>query len=426
MTGDSLIFFITSSFFSDPYQTTILPIAPMVFPKLSYPVYTYPVERFKSNHEQGGSSIILIAKFMGKIPRSSFFIVLFLLILDICLPFAVPIDEIYHYRLSYKLILDNRNDFKVALDKIKRDIDRKKLKDYIIILGDSVFYGSPGKSDDTFNAFIQKELAGGKTQQIYNLSLPASQIGDIYAMLLMLDDYGISTDRLIFNVRYASFVSRDTDETALFWWMDELRSMDVRAYQRLLPSSSNGAPPAKPYQQVKNGIENVILPHFRLFSYKDYLNQTVQDEWNRKTNGVVASDELGPSEPWYEKDIQGYLEQPEIKKSFSDAPLDLTERNVDVYFLNKIIEHQKSKDTLLVMTGTNHSLMKDLTGKKGYQENLKTLNDFLVSQPIDFLNLEDSIPDQLFTDHTHFMPEGYHVLARLVWDAFQSEERHKL
>ncbi|OCT14775.1 hypothetical protein A8709_11425 [Paenibacillus pectinilyticus] len=327
--------------------------------------------------------------------------------------------------MSYNLILNSHHDLNVALDKIKKDIQEKKLKDYVIILGDSVFYGSPGKSEDTFNAVIERELDGGKSQPIYNLSLPASQTGDIYAMLLKLDQYGISTDHLIFNVRYASFVPRYSYESALFWWLDDLHSLDLEAYQRSLPLEATDKPAIKPYAKFKNELENVLMPYFNLYAYKDYLNESVNNEWVRKTGGVVASDELGPSIPWYEKDTKDELEQPEIQKAFSDAPMDLTEQNVDIYFINKIIAHQKMKDTLLVMTGTNHSLMKPLIEKPGYQENARKINDYLSSLPIPFLNLEGSIPDHLFTDHTHLIAEGYKELGRLVWDAYKSEERHK-
>ena len=361
----------------------------------------------------------MIGEINKRIPASIYFIVLFLLILQIFTPYLVPINEIYHYRLSYNLIINNHNDFNVALDKIKRDIDKRKLKDYVIILGDSVFYGSPGESEDTFNAFIEKDLDRGRAQQIYNLSLPASQMGDIYATLLKLDQHGISTEHLIFNVRYASFVPRYAYESALFWWLDDLRSMDIEAYQRSLPIEGTEIPFTKPYVKFKNGLENVVLPYFNVFSYKDYLNATLNHAWMRKTGSIVPSDELGPSKPWYEKDTKDYLEQPEIKKAFSEEAIDLTEKNVDIYFINKIIEHQKMKDTLLVLTGTNHSLMKDFIDKPGYQENSKKINDYLAAQPIKFLNLEGSIPDNLFTDHTHFMPEGYRELGRLVWDAFK-------
>ncbi|UJF33600.1 hypothetical protein [Paenibacillus hexagrammi] len=310
----------------------------------------------------------------------------------------------------------------MALEAIKRDISAKQLQDYVIVLGDSVFYGSPGKSEDAFTAVIDKELTNEHPRQIYNLSLPASQIGDIYAMLLKLDQYGISTNHLIFNVRYASFVPRLSYESALFWWLDDLRSVDPIAYQRSLPSEET-ARPNNLYVKFKGELEQVILPYYRLYAYRDYLNEALNHAWARGTGGVIPSDELGPSIPWYEKDTSDALEQLEIKRAFSDAPFDLSERNVDIYFLNKIINHQKMKDTLIVMTGTNHSLMKSFIDMPGYQENAKRINEYLSALPVQFLNLEGKVPDNLFTDHTHLLPEGYRELGHFVWEAFTNKER---
>ncbi|WP_187274553.1 hypothetical protein, partial [Paenibacillus sp. N3.4] len=262
---------------------------------------------------------------------------------------------------------------------------------------------------------------------IFNLSLPATQTGDMYAMLLKLDEFGISTDHLIFNVRYASFLPRYEYEKALFWWMDDLKVKDIEAYRRALPHDiyDNEEPiTTKSYKAFKSQVEDRILPQFHLYAYKDYLAQTITHAWDRQLSFPIPDDSLAPSAPWYEKETKSYLEQDVIKRSFTDKPLDLSPKNTDIYFMNKIIEHQKSKKTFLVLTGTNQTLMKDFIEKPGYQDNLQKLDHYLASLPVGYLNLEGLISDQLFTDHTHLMPEGYRELGRLVWHAYESQEEN--
>ena len=32
-----------------------------------------------------------------------------------------------------------------------------------------------------------------------------------------------------------------------------------------------------------------------------------------------------------------------------------------------------------------------------------------------YLNLHDAIPNELFSDHLHLIPEGYQYLAEILW-----------
>jgi len=43
---------------------------------------------------------------------------------------------------------------------------------------------------------------------VFNLFFKGTQLGDFYTMLFMLDQQAISTNRVILNVRYASYVPR--------------------------------------------------------------------------------------------------------------------------------------------------------------------------------------------------------------------------
>jgi hypothetical protein len=82
--------------------------------------------------------------------------------------------------------------------------------------------------------------------------------------------------------------------------------------------------------------------------------------------------------------------------------------------MDKIMEHQKNKKTLVVLTGTNQTLLKSYIEKPGYKANLASIDSYFGSKPVQYLNLEEVIPDTQFTDHTHLIPDGYRMLSEIV------------
>jgi hypothetical protein len=324
---------------------------------------------------------------------------LYLILLNGLIGGMLPERAVYRHRLSYPLILDNRRNIDAALEQIRNQIRRDRLDHYVIVLGDSVFFGSPGSSDQCPSAFMEQE-AGDRT--IFNLALPAAQTGDIYTMLLMLDRYGISTKSLIFNVRYASFVPRHPYPPVVFWWTEELRRLDPAAFAKMVPQlESTGYQLHKPpYQWLTYMLNEKLFPLFGLMQYKDYVRKYLNEEWLRLTGRQVPDDALDTPVPWYEKDrqaIQNYMEDAQLKEDFTDDPLDLTPANPDIYFMDRIMRHQAGTDTMVVLTGANEQLMSEYVRKTGYQDNLKRLDEYFARQPVQYLNLEGRISDRLFT-----------------------------
>jgi hypothetical protein len=69
--------------------------------------------------------------------------IIFMILVQLVLPWVIPINQIYHNRIDYNITQYNNERFEPALEKIKLEINQKHLKDYVIIIGDSVMYGSP-------------------------------------------------------------------------------------------------------------------------------------------------------------------------------------------------------------------------------------------------------------------------------------------
>jgi hypothetical protein len=354
--------------------------------------------------------------------------VIFMILVQLVLPWSIPFNKIYHNRIDYNITKDNNEKFEPALEQIKLEINHNHLKDYIIILGDSVLYGSPGNSDQAVNAFMESLAKKSPTHsklRIFNLSYPSMMAGDIYTMLLKLDKLGISTDRIMINFRYASFVARDSTPPirAVFWLMRDLKSLDSTAYQHVLPQlkESGYKEPKFFYGQFKDVLYHDILPAIKLFSYKDYIVHMMQRAKLKLLGHRLPDDSIinGDPRPWYVKeDLVKYVQGDVIQRSYSDVPFNMTESNPDIYFIEQILKHQQGKETFVVLNGANQTLLKQYVEKPGYQANLKAIDAYFQQKEVKYLNLEGKLDDSLFTDHTHFIAEGYKAMADLLWQYY--------
>jgi hypothetical protein len=359
--------------------------------------------------------------------------IILMILVQLFLPWVIPINQIYHNRIDYNITLDNSEKFEPALEQIKLEIIRKHLKDYIIIIGDSVLYGSPGNSDQAINAFMEasaQKSTNLSQLRIFNLSYPSMMAGDIYTMLLKLDKLGISTDRIMINFRYASFVARDSKPPirAVFWLIRDLKSLDYTAYQHILPQMKDSLykEPSFFYGQFKDVLYHDILPAIKLYSYKDYTVNILQRAKLKLLGRKLPDDTIkyGDPRPWNVKDsfkgdkLSAFLASDVIKQSYSDVPFNLTESSPDIYFIERILQHQKGKETFIVMNGANQTLLKQYVEKPGYQANLQAVDSYFQHKEVMYVNLEGKLKDSLFTDHTHFIADGYKEMADLLWQYY--------
>ncbi|MEX2460169.1 MAG: hypothetical protein WD469_02510 [Paenibacillaceae bacterium] len=360
--------------------------------------------------------------------RALLYAIIIMVLVQLVLPWAIPFNQIYHNRIDYNITKDNKERFEPVLEQIQLEIKRKHLKDYVIIIGDSVLYGSPGNSDQVVNAFME-DMANKSTPpsklRIFNISYPSMMAGDIYTMLLKLDKLGISTERIMINFRYGSFVARDSKPPirAVFWLMRDLKYLDSAAYQHVLPQleASGYKEPTFFYGQFKDVLYHDILPAIKLYSYKDYMIHRLQMAKLKLLGHKLPDDMIlnGDPRPWYVKEgLAKYVQGDDVKRSYSDAPFNMTESNPDIYFIEKIVKHQQGKETLVVLNGANQTLLKQYVEKPGYQANLKAIDSYFQQKQVKYLNLEGKLADSLFTDHTHFISEGYKAMAAQLWSYY--------
>ncbi|HHV79795.1 MAG TPA: hypothetical protein GXX40_09355 [Firmicutes bacterium] len=335
---------------------------------------------------------------------SAVFFVLFQILLVVCL----PLSTVYYYRMDYDVVKDNIADVGATLDMVKREIRQKHLEDYVILLGDSIMYSGPGGPTQSIGYFLNRGC-----EWVFNLAIPAAQMGDFYTLLLMLDERGISTDHVVLNLTYAGFVKRDPDPPIVYWLGRELARLDLETYRSIAPDLARSREKQWSSDPFDSYLEYEVYPRIPVLKYKDFIRAAVE----RKL-GLRPIQE-GDPRPWREKAyLKELLKQPVYRKTFDPSPLQLDDANPNVAFLKRIAEHQKGKDLLLFMSPINPELMQDEINEPGFVRNEVRLNSFLEDMAchygFQYIDLSGVISPDQFADHVHLTGEGYKSLARII------------
>lgn len=333
--------------------------------------------------------------------------------IQILISLYVKLDTVYHYRLNYNMFLDNQHSIEVVIDEIANAIEKERFRDYVILIGNSVAWGTNERSDHSLGKYIN-DLSG--EQAVFNLSAPSMQPGDIYTLLLMLDREGIRTDNLIVGLSYSAFNERANGPRAVFWLGDYLRELDAETFYKVRPQLvHNGYEYRTGWDYVETKYLHQALSALPLYQYKDAIVSQYEEQQD-------GTDLLGDPRPWFEKPYsEKQLQNPQYLNFFNPKPFDMTEENWGVYFMNRVMEHQEGKKTLVFINSSNGELSKKEIAEPGYQSNLKLLESYFGQTEAIYLNLQDEIPSDMFTDHVHLTKEGNQKLAQLLWQAWNGE-----
>ncbi len=353
--------------------------------------------------------------------KSFKYVLIYLLLIQLAIPYLVPLDIVFRDRMDYSLVKDNLSNIDVILDQIDLQIKKDGLLNYIIILGDSIAYSGPGNAKQSVGYYMQeivRESSPNYSLRIFNLSMPAMQTGDIYTMLLKLDQHHISTDNIIINVEYSGFVSRQPDPPSVFWLKNDLKSLDNESFNRVLANLK--ANNYKDQIDLESRVHQLVWNNVEMYRYSAFLKKDIDNSYREMKGLSPLDDALGDARPWFEKEgLRQVLQQPEYQKGFSAQAFDMGINNPQIYFLDKIIAHQKNKHTLVFLASANSSLMSDEVMAPGYIYNLKQIDQYFAAQPVVYLNLQGKISSNLFSDHLHLTAVGYKQLAQLLWDNFE-------
>jgi hypothetical protein len=351
----------------------------------------------------------------------------YLLLIQFMMPYLIPIDMVFQNRMNYDLVKDNLSNIDVILDQIDLQIKKEKLQNYIIILGDSIAFSGPGNASQSIGFYMQelaRESSDSYYPRIYNLSMPAMQTGDIYTMLLKLDQHNISTDRIILNVNYGGFVAREPGPPIVFWLKNDLKSLDKESFDRVLANLKNNG-----YQDkvdLESRVHQLVWDNLEMYRYSAFLKKWVDNTYLKATGSIPKDDALGDARPWFEKEgLRKVLQQAEYRTIFSSQTFDMSINNPQMYFLDKIIDHQKNKQqTLVFLAAANPTLMGDEVAAPGYIHNIRQIDQYFAAQPVSYLNLQGKIESDDFSDHLHLTAVGYQELAQLLWNKFEEGAKY--
>lgn len=337
------------------------------------------------------------------------YVVAFLLLIQLGLGFVVPTRWLFDYRVPYESFKDDPRILDLALDHIERRIKQEGLTNYIVLLGDSVAYSGPGAPDQSIG-FYMEELSrqAGEPVTVFNLAEPAMQMGDIYTVLLKLQQRGIATDRVVINLLYAGFVARNPSPPIAFWLANDLKQLDPESWKRVEKNlADNGKVPTD--RTLSDLFDQYITPHISLLAYRP----VIQDKVMKLIRSTPQ--ETYDTRPWTAKpELPQIMAEPMYQQAFAPTAFDMTERNPQIYFLERMIERTQGSRPIIYLTPMNQVLMKSTVSQPGYQENLDRIDAWFEGQPVTYLNLENSMEDQFFADHVHLTPEGYRGLAKLL------------
>lgn len=351
--------------------------------------------------------------------RGLSYAIIFFLAIQVALPWVLPEELIYNGRINYEVAKNKVSEIDVVLDVVSQQIAREQLKDYVIVLGDSVAYSGPGGPRQTISYYMEEiSRAEGQPLRVFNLAMPAMQMGDIYTLLLKLQQHGIATDNLVINLIYQGFAARQPDPPIVFWLDQEFKELDPVTFavvRNHLAINQRGQSKEQSLSQtIKEFYEAKVYPLIPLLKYKDYLAQGALSEAKASLK-QVASD-APDTRPWYEKPgLAELLAKPEYQKGLSEQPFVMDTTNPQILFLNKVMEQVAGKNVVFFLAPINQKLMQKNVDKAGYQDNLQRVDAYFKDKPVKFLNLENDMDQAYFTDHVHLTPEGYQRLAQVLY-----------
>lgn len=330
---------------------------------------------------------------------------------------GAPLALVHQHRVPYDIVKDDLRNVDLAMATVKNYIQRHAIKEFVIILGDSVGYSGPGGPEQAVSRYLGDLASAAGGPAVFNFSLPGAQAGDIYVLMLKLQQHGLNPDWLIINLLYAGFVARVPDPPPVFWLRDELARLDPAADLVTAPAYPAEERTETAAERVEAAIIEWGQRYIPTLAYRDYLRAALLGPAM-----TYAQAEGSMPTPWYEKPwLDSYLRQAEYLRSYDPAPLVMDDSNPNVFFLYRIAARAAPHTRVLFFNSpVNPALLADLQRTDGYQANLRAIDHLMLYLDqsyagVDYVNYTRSIDDRLFVDHLHLTPEGYAQLAAMIW-----------
>jgi hypothetical protein len=220
------------------------------------------------------------------------------------------------------------------------------------------------------------------------------------------------------NIDYKGFVKRQPDPSIVFWLQDDLKALDRESFNWALANLQ--ANHYKEKVDLQSYTHRLVWENLEMFRFRDFIRKGLKTAYREVTGSKPLDDAIGDARPWFEKEsLKEVLSQPEYQQEFSTQAFDMSINNPQIYFMEKIIAHQKDKHTLVFLAAANEKLMQEKVAAAGYKHNIQLIDKYFQSQPVRYLNVYGKISSDLFSDQMHLTAGGYLELAKLLWDNFE-------
>lgn len=340
------------------------------------------------------------------------FVFVFILSTQLIFSYFFPDRYVYDQRVNYEVFKDNIYSYEATLRSLKEIISQQKLDEYYIFIGDSVGYGTPCPPDKTIASYMNTlSKSQNKPIKVFNLALPSTMFGDFYVMLLLFDKYGISTDHLILNFSYWEINNRNP----AYWFKEYLKAYDRENYDKMVERGA--IKDESVWVNARAGINRFLNNNINIIGYSGFTSNKIKMLTNKYLKEPQAALSVWSSKPYVVETIK----KPENKWYYSDNPFDFTENSIQLFFLNKIFERQKNKDTIYILNAMNNQLLPEDTSKQGYQDNIKAIEKYFGDRKQNFVNYNGKVDYKLFSDHVHLLPEGYKFIAQDLLTRIEGE-----
>jgi hypothetical protein len=341
------------------------------------------------------------------------FFALFFAISQLFFYFLFPRSYIYNNRLNYDVFKDNVYSIDATVKAIKSTIKKDKLKNYIIMVGDSVGYGTPCPPENTMSAYMN-EIAKKENSDIrvFNIGVPSTMFGDFYTIIKLLNSYDISTHNLIINFSYWEINAK----TPTYWFRHYLKELDNESYTKMVELGH--IKELSTLQNIKSEIYHFANKNVDIIGYSSFITNKIKCDTN-----AILGQPTTELKVWSEKSqrLTKTLNLPENRWYYSDKTFNLSESSPQIYFLNKITELQKGKNTLFFLNAMNDEILAGATEKEGFKNNLAAIGKCFSDRGLNFIDYNKKVDYKYFSDFVHLLPDGYKFMAQDLWHRIQKE-----
>ncbi|GAB6087428.1 SGNH/GDSL hydrolase family protein [Alkaliphilus crotonatoxidans] len=345
--------------------------------------------------------------------RITIYFIIYFLMFQLVIVLTNPEKIIYQDRMNYDLVKNRTANIEAVFKEVKHIIEEEHLENYVVILGDSVAYSSPGPANTSIGHYLNaKAQREGLQLRVFNLSMPSMEIGDVYTMMLKMDEYGISRDNLVIDILYSGFLNRNK-ASRVFWLAPQLRELDPLVYEEENMDADLPEMKTNYLQRLLEPIKEALF-QLPIFMYKDYIQAYGLETFKHIRGNMIGAN--NPVLPWTEKPfLKDLLKEYQYRIMFSSSPFIMDESNPQIRYLNRIIKLQEGKNTLIFLAPVNEALAEDLIEHDKYYENLDRIDAYFKGLKVSYLNLYGEMPVEYFSDHVHYTKEGYQYLSDLLW-----------